>query len=228
MNGRNIWIMARKELSGINYEKTIIFAIVLQLFVAMFSSFLMVGLTSMYDPSSVSQYSRFRYSIAYTGADSTLLDRLEASEDFVVYGMDLSPALESLKERKIAAVIYVPATPPDSPDPVQITLYTLQNDLQATVVGVKLKEVFLGFEDDLRAARAARITTEPIEVAFPPAARAEGFYEFVFGLLIPLLVFMPAIISASLVIDLITEEYQHETLETLVSTPITFAEMVWG
>ena len=93
---------------------------------------------------------------------------------------------------------------------------------------MKLKDVFLGFESDLRTARASRITGQPIEVKFPPAARTEGFYEFVFGLLIPLLVFMPAIISASLIIDLITEEYQHETLETLVSTPITFTEMVWG
>jgi ABC-type Na+ efflux pump permease subunit len=229
MNGRNVWIVAKKDLAGINYEKTILFAILLQLFVAMFSSFLMVGLISLYDPSSVSQYSRFRYSIAYTGANSTLLDRLQVSDDFTVYSMeDLSTALESLKERKLAAVIFVPETPPDSKDPVQITLYTLQNDLQATVVGVKLKDVFLGFEEDLREAKASRITGRPIEVSFPPAARAEGFYEFVFGLLIPLLIFMPAIISASLIIDLITEEYQHETLETLVSTPVTFAEMVWG
>jgi hypothetical protein len=228
VKGRDIWIVAKKELSGINYEKTILFAILLQLFVAMFSSFLMVGLTSLYDPSSVSQYARFRYSIAYSGAGSTLLSRLRESEDFSVYDMELSPALASLKERKLAAVIFVPDTAPDARDPVQITLYTLQNDLQATVVGVKLKEVLLGFEGDLRAARADRITRQPVEVQFPPAARAEGFYEFVFGLLVPLLVFMPAIISASLVIDLITEEYQHETLETLVSTPVTFTEMVWG
>ena len=228
MNRRNVWIVTKKELSGINYEKTIVFAILLQLFVAMFSSFLMVGLTSLYDPSSVSQYSRFRYSVGYAGANSTLLDRLEASDDFTVYTMDLSPALESLKERKLAAVIFVPATPPDSTDPVQITLYTLQNDLQATVVGVKLKDVLVGFEGDLRQARASRITVQPIGLAFPQAANTEGFYEFVYGLLVPLLVFMPAIISASLIIDLITEEYQHETLETLVSTPITFAEMVWG
>ena len=228
MNGRNVWIVARKELRGINYEKTIVFAILLQLFVAMFSSFLMVGLTSMYDPSSVSQYARFRYSIAYAGNDSSLLDRLQDSDDFTVFEMDLSPALESLKERKLAAVIFVPATDPGGTDPVQVTLYTVQNDLQATVVGVKLKDVFLGFENDLRDARAQRITEQPVAVDFPPAARTQGFYEFVFGLLIPLLVFMPAIISASLIIDLITEEYQHETLETLVSTPITFAEMVWG
>ena len=228
MNGRNIWIMAKKELSGINYEKTIVFAILLQLFVALFSSFLMVGLTSLYDPSSVSQYSRFRYSIAYTGANSTLLDRLQASDDFTVYEMDLSPALESLKERKLAAVIFVPATPADSPDPVQVTLYTLQNDLQATVVDVKLKAVLLGFEADLRDARAARIAEQPVPLEFPPGMGPAGFSEFVYGLLIPLLVFMPAIISASLIIDLITEEYQHETLETLVSTPVSFTEMVWG
>jgi ABC-2 type transport system permease protein len=228
MNGRHVWIVARKELAGINYEKTILFAILLQLFVALFSSFLMVGLTSLYDPSSVSQYSRFRYSIAYAGADSTLLDRLEASEDFVVYEMDLSEALGALKERKLAAVLWVPDTPPDAPDPVQVTLYTLQNDIQATVVGVKLKEVLLGFEEDLRGARAARLTEEPVELEFPPAARPEGFYEFVYGLLIPLLMFMPAIISASLIIDLITEEYQHKTLETLVSTPVSFTEMIWG
>ena len=228
MNGRDVWIVARKELSGINYEKTILFAILLQLFVAMFSSFLMVGLTSLYDPSSVSQYSRFRYSIGYAGANSTLLDRLQASEDFTVYPMDLSTALEALRERKLAAVIFVPGTPPDARDPVQITLYTLQNDLQATVVSVKLKDVFLGFEEDLRDARASRITEQPIGLAFPPSAGTGGFYEFVYGLLVPLLVFMPAIISASLAIDLITEEYQHETLETLISTPITFTEMVWG
>ncbi|MDD1670118.1 MAG: ABC transporter permease [Methanomicrobiales archaeon] len=228
MKGRHVWLVARKELSGINYEKTILFAILLQLFVALFSSFLMVGLTSLYDPSSVSQYSRFRYSIAYSGADSTLLGRLEESEDFVVYEMDLSAALESLKERKLAAVLFVPDTPADSADPVQVTLYTLQNDLQATVVGVKLKEVLLAFEDDLRTAREARITAHPLELRFPPQAPAEGFYEFVYGLLIPLLVFMPAIISASLIIDLITEEYQHETLETLISTPVTYAEMTWG
>ena len=228
MNGRHVWIVARKELAGINYEKTILFAILLQLFVALFSSFLMVGLTSLYDPSSVSQYSRFRYSIAYTGADSTLLDRLEESEDFTVYRMDLSQALEALKERKLAAVLFVPATPPDAPDPVQVTLYTLQNDIQATVVGVKLKEVLLGFEADLRDARSARLTGVPVGVRFPTGTGAQGFYEFVYGLLIPLLMFMPAIISASLIIDLITEEYQHGTLETLVSTPVSFTEMVWG
>ena len=51
------------------------------------------------------------------------------------------PHFESLKERKLAAVVYVPDTKPDADEPVKITLYTIQNDLQAAVVDVKLKDV---------------------------------------------------------------------------------------
>jgi len=142
--------------------------------------------------------------------------------------MDLSTAVAALKERKLAAVIFVPDTLPDSTDPVKITLYTLQNDLQAAIVDVKLKDIFLKYEQDLREIRADRLKEELIGIQIPKTGGGGDFYEFVYGLLIPLLVFMPAIIASALVIDMITEEYQHETLETLVSTPITFTEIVWG
>jgi ABC-type Na+ efflux pump permease subunit len=218
----------RKEFRGLFNERTILLAVLLQLFIAMFSSFLMVGLTSMYDPSSLSKYSRFRYSVGYCGNDSGLRDYLDRSPDFTVYGMELSPAVAALKERKLAAVIYVPDTAPDADDPVKITLYSLQNDLQSAIVNVKLKDIFLKYEKDLRGVRVARLSEQPIPLRIPAARGGGDFYEFVYGLLIPLLLFMPAIIASALVIDLITEEYQHETLETLISTPVTFAEVVWG
>jgi ABC-type Na+ efflux pump permease subunit len=228
VNARHLSIIVRKEFSGLLNERTILLAILLQLFIALFSSFLMVGLTSMYDPSSLSRYSRFRYGIAYCGNDSALRDYLDRSRDFMVYDMELSPAVAALKERKLAAVIYVPDTAPDAAGPVKITLYTLQNDLQSAIVNVKLKDILLHYERDLREIRAARLTEYPIPLELPAARSGGDFYEFVYGLLIPLLVFMPAIIASALVIDLITEEYQHETLETLISTPVTFAEVVWG
>lgn len=228
MKARHLSIIMRKEFRGLFNERTILLAVLLQLFIAMFSSFLMVGLTSMYDPSSLSKYSRFRYSVGYCGNDSGLRDYLEKSPDFKVYGMELSPAVAALKERKLAAVIYVPDTAPDADDPVKITLYSLQNDLQSAIVNVKLKDIFLKYEKDLRGVRAARLNEQPIPLQIPAARSGGDFYEFVYGLLIPLLLFMPAIIASALVIDLITEEYQHETLETLISTPVTFAEVVWG
>jgi ABC-2 type transport system permease protein len=228
MNARHVGIIARKEFVGLNHEKTILLAILLQLFVAMFSSFLMVGLTSMYDPSSLSTTTRVRYGIAIAGSNTTLDQKLAERPDFTVYRMDLSTGLAALKERKLAAVIYVPATPPDATEPVQVTLYTLQNDIQTAVVQVKLKEVLLEYEEELRVVRNSRISTTPRDVQFPATRQGEGFYEFVYGLLVPLLVFMPAIIASSLIIDMITEEYQHNTLETLVATPVSFVEVVWG
>jgi ABC-2 type transport system permease protein len=228
MKARHLSIIAKKEFRGLFNERTILLAVLLQLFIAMFSSFLMVGLTSMYDPSSLSKYSRYKYNIAYAGNDSAVLDYLETSPDFRVYPMDLSTGVAALKERKLSAVIYVPDTSPSADEPVKITLYTLTNDLQSAIVDVKLKDVFLKYEKDLRQIRVDRLSEQPIPVQIPKTSGGGDFYEFVYGLLIPLLVFMPAIIASALVIDLITEEYQHETLETLISTPVTFTEMVWG
>ncbi|KQC04825.1 MAG: sodium ABC transporter permease [Methanoculleus sp. SDB] len=228
MNARHAGIIAKKELKGLYSEKTIILAILLQLFIAMFSTFLMVGLASMYDPDSVGRLSTIRYPIAYTGEDSLLVDYLTARDDLIVYEMDLDTAVTALGERKLSAVVWAPETAPDADDPIKITLYTIQNDIQSTVINVKLKEVFLAYESDLREIRAFRLDVQPFPLDFPPSEPGSNFYEFVYGLLIPLLVFMPAIISSALIIDLITEEYQHDTLETLMSTPVTFTEMIWG
>ena len=227
MKGRHLSIIAKKEFRGLFNEKTILLAVLLQLFIALFSSFLMVGLTSMYDPSSLSKYSHYRYNVAYAGNESELLASLQASPDFRVYQMDLSTAVAALGQRKLAAVIYVPDTLPDAVDPIKITLYTVQNDLQSAIVDVKLKDIFLKYEQNLRQIRGGRLDVQPLPFQIP-ASTGGDFFEFVYGLLIPLLVFMPAIIASALVIDLITEEYQHETLETLISTPITFPEMIWG
>ena len=228
MKAKHLSIIAKKEFKGLFNERTILLAVLLQLFIALFSSFLMVGLTSMYDPSSLSKYSRFKYNIAYAGNDSAIYSYLTDSKDFRVYKMDLSTGVAALEQRRLSAVIYVPDTAPDSSDPVKVTMYTLQNDLQSAIVEVKLKDIFLKYERDLREIRAGRLSEQPIPLAIPPSQGGGDFYEFVYGLLIPLLVFMPAIIASALVIDLITEEYQHDTLETLISTPVTFAEMVWG
>ena len=51
-NSRRLTV-ARRELAALRTEKTIVLAVLIQLFIAAFSSFLVVGLTSLYDPSAV-------------------------------------------------------------------------------------------------------------------------------------------------------------------------------
>ena len=109
-----------------------------------------------------------------------------------------------------------------------VTLYTLQNDIQSAIVQVKVRDILLAYEARLRSVREYRLAEKPLPISIPPARGSGTFFEFVYGLLIPLLLFMPAIISSALVIDFITEEFQQETLETLLSTPVTLREVVTG
>ena len=46
-------VIARRDVRSLSREKTIVLALLIQLFVAGFSSFLVVGLTSLYDPGAV-------------------------------------------------------------------------------------------------------------------------------------------------------------------------------
>ncbi|TAJ43452.1 ABC transporter permease [Methanofollis fontis] len=226
MNARHILTIARKELRGIRNERTIVLAILLQVFIAMFSSFLVVGLTTLYDPSSLGGLAG-GYAVGYAGADSPL-DGLLEEKGFSVHHMDLSDAVASLSERKLAAAVWVPDTPPDAAEPVKITLYTVKNDISASVTGTRIREALETYEGMLRDTRSDRLDVLPIEVAIPSGSGGQGFFIFIYGLLVPLLLFMPAIISASLIIDFITEEYSARTLETLLSTPLTFSEILWG
>lgn len=228
VNTRLIGIIARKELRGLSSEKTIILAILLQLFIAMFSSFLMVGLSAMYDPSVYGRSTGVQYGVGFVGNDSILYNLFVSDPSFIPHQMDPGLALGALKERKLAAVIWPSETLPDAEDPVTITLYTIQNDIQSTVIEVKIKDILLEYEEILRDIRSDRLDMRPIKVTPTRPVGTTSFYEFIYGLLIPLLLFMPAIISAGLVIDLITEEYQRQTLDILRSTPATLQEVVFG
>lgn len=227
MNRRHVALIAKKELRGLSQERTILLAILLQVFIAVFSSFLMVGLASLYDPSAISRTVTVEYAIGYAGNESPLLDRLEAAQGLAVYRMNLSVAVQALRERRLSAVIHVPDTSPGGTEPVKLTLYTLQNDITASVLNVRLKGVFEAYEAELRELRAERLENRPLPLRVP-APRGGEFFEFVYGLLVPLLVLMPAIIASALIIDLVTEEYQQRTLETLLATPVTFTEALWG
>lgn len=228
MKPKRVALVAKKDLSGLAQERTILLAVALQLFIALFSSFLMIGLASLYDPSSLSRFGGFQYPVGYAGADSPLAQSLNTSRDFRMYQVDLSTGVAALKERKLAAVIYVSPVEADAEGPVTITLYTLQNDIQSAIVQVKIRDLLLVYESQLRTVRESRLDEKPVPISIPRVRGSGTFFEFIYGLLIPLLLFMPAIISAALVIDFITEEYQQETLETLLSTPVTFQEIIGG
>lgn len=227
MNARHVRVIALQELRGLGREKTIVSAILLQLFIALFSSFLMVGLVAMYDPAALGPAST-EFNIGVSGAGDDLEDLMDAGPGLRPRSMPLGDAMAALREGRLSAVVYVPDTPPDAEEPILVTIWLVENDIRSSLVAASLKEVLGSFEQEIREVRADRLEHRAIPLEFPPMPSGGGYYEFLYGLLIPLLLFLPAIISGALVIDSITEEFQHRTLETLLSTPVSFPDVLRG
>lgn len=227
MNRRAVRIIAKKEMSGLVSEKTILLAVLLQVFIAVFSSFLIVGLAALYNPDSVSGLSGVSFRVGYSGPDTPLAAIIEEREDFELFRTDETGALSALAAREAAAVVSVPDTAPEDEKPVMVTVYLIEDDLLNILVGPKLKSALLAYEEELRSDRAYRLEERPISLVLPEPEGA-GMFEFVYGLLIPLLLFLPAVISSAMVIDLITEEHHQQTIEVLMAAPLTYTDVVFG
>ncbi|MDS0298761.1 ABC transporter permease [Halogeometricum sp. S1BR25-6] len=216
--------IARRELAVLGREKTIVLALVLQLFIAAFSSFLVVGLVSLYDPGEMGGY---EVDVAIAG-DAT--DELVRAADEVT-GVDphvypdaaaATDAFERPAETGIDAVligerrdgrVYVSATVPDG-------------NVQTTVVVVQLRDVLRTLETAERTERAAWLSSLPVDL--PPETPSSPYYGFTYTVLVPLLLFLPVFISGSLTVDSLAEERERGTLELLRVAPVSLREIVDG
>jgi ABC-type Na+ efflux pump permease subunit len=213
--------IARRELAGLRAEKTIVLALAIQLFIAAFSSFLVVGLVSMYDPGELGGA---EVDVAVTGE---AVDRMEAAAAEVpgvrtrTYE-DAGTAHDAFDARVVDAVletdrregrIHVDATVPDS-------------DVRTTVVVVQLREVLRTLEASERDRRVDDLESRPLDV--PDRTGSSPYYGFTYTVLVPLLVFLPVFISGSLAVDSVTEEIDRGTMELLRVAPVTIAEILDG
>ncbi|SDY08207.1 ABC transporter permease [Halobellus clavatus] len=216
--------IARRELGSLRKEKTIVLALVLQLFIAAFSSFLVVGLVSLYDPGQVQGT---EVDIAVTGDASEDLIRaasevrgvdaqyyrseetaLRAFHEYRGTGIDAVLVAETRDER-----VFVRAVAPDG-------------NVQTTVVVVQLREVLRSFEDLKRTQRAAYLDSLPLEL--PPETSSSPYFGFTYTVLLPLLLFLPVFISGSISVDALTEEIDRGTLELLRVAPVSMTDVVDG
>ena len=216
--------IARRELGSLRKEKTIVLALALQLFIAAFSSFLVVGLVSLYDPGQVGGA---EVDVAVTGDAAE--DLIRASEE--VRGVDAQfyrseeTAMRAFQEYRATGIdavivaeirderVFVRAVAPDS-------------NVQTTVVVVQLRDVLRSFERAERTDRAAFLTSTPLEL--PSETDSSPYFGFTYTILLPLLLVLPVFISGSITVDSVTEEIDRGTLELLRVAPVTLHDVVDG
>jgi len=214
--------IARRELTSLSREKTIVLALLIQLFVAAFSSFLVVGLTSLYDPGSVSGGG---VDVGVTGDDVRDLEAAAASVDGVtaLTFPDNATAAEAFQNGQVDAVL---VTDRGADSRISVTATAPDNSLRTTLIVVQLRDVLEAYERAERQDRADDIDARI--VAPPPEVPASPYFGFTYTVLLPLLMFLPPFISGSVAVDAVTEEIERGTLELLRVAPITLTDIVDG
>ena len=224
--------IAKKELRELMHEKTFILSVLIQLFIASFSTFLVIGLTSFYDPTAMGDMEIQGTKIAVVGTEDNELYRLlqESKLNTVLYN-DFSYAYTDFYERRVDAIILAPSGPPEGEDILNVEVYLPKSEIKATLISMQLKEPLENFEQqvrDIRTSRLAGYSPIDINIIERGIGTSSTYFEFIYVALLPLLVFTPAFISGGLVIDFITEEYERKTMELLLASPASLLDIVSG
>jgi ABC-2 type transport system permease protein len=211
-------VMVRKELRSVAHERTILIAIVIQLFIASFSSALLVGLLSLYDPESIGVYARVRLGVGFVGSPSSPLIPLLRDQ-----GIRVTPfanpqdAETAFQQRRVEAIV---VSPEDTGGPVEMQLYLPRADAQASLILMVLQDPLKRYENVLRGQRGITVRYTDLQ-GLPPTT-----FEFLYSIILPVLMFFPAFVAGSMVVDSLSEEMENNTLETLLSAPVSLNTVV--
>jgi len=232
-----IHVIALREIRGMLKEKSFLFILLLETLLVSSSGLLSVGYVIMTSPESSSMLSQLS-SLIYVGVVSGTPEPLaqvldEGRVNYKVYP-DIGEAESDMKNGLLDAVLMgdISFSGNQTLDarPALINVYMPSNSPKAPLTKLALKKVFVRLEDKLREKKilllAPGLDYTPYKIInYKPAANQIEIY-FIFTL--PLLLFLPAIISGSLVIDSITQDLESRRILNLVLTPLTDSQIVFG
>ncbi|ELY38580.1 ABC transporter permease [Natronorubrum tibetense] len=216
------WAVARRELGSLRSEKTIVLALAIQLVIAGFSSFLVVGLVSLYDPGSAEGYGA---EIVIVGEDADDVQQLRALADErdglepSVAG-DRDEAIQAFDDGQFEAILEVTR---DAENRLVVGVTAADDGLETTLLVVQLQDLLEALEHEERVANVDALDAPPLSV--PAETEASPYVEFTYTVLVPLLLFLPVFISGSIVVDSLIEERSRGTLELLRVSPLSLVDV---
>jgi len=212
------FVMVKRELRSLTREKTIVLAIIIQLFLASFSSVIVVGLMSFYDPDSIGQNTRIPVNVGIVGDTGSpltgfLRDRNLRVETFT----DAAKAEQAFYSGRVDTVMLMPE---NETGVVDMKLILPELDSKATVILMVLKGPLEKYEAYLREMNGVEVNYTNL------GGKSPTTYEFLYSLIVPILMLFPALLAGSIVIDTVSEEIENKTLDTLRSAPVSLNEVI--
>lgn len=200
-------------------------ALLIQLFVAGFSSFLVVGLTALYDPGAV-QGEPIVVGVTGETQDKLVAAATDNENIRTERYDDEQRALAAFDDGTVDAVVTGRTAEGEQGARIEVSAVAPAEDLRTTLIVVSVREYLSDLETAERTDRLQYLDFEPIDT--PEEGDSAQFFSFTYTILIPLLLFLPAFISGSLAVDSVTEELERGTLELLRVSPVSLTDIVDG
>lgn len=213
--------IARRDVSSLSREKTIVLALLIQLFVAAFSSFLVVGLTSLYSPGSVSAG---EVVVGVSGEHQDALVEAADEQDgirAITYRSESDARIAYTEGRLHAALLAR-----DSDGRISVEVLAPDESIQTTLIVTEVRDLLETVERNERVDRDAHLERSTLPV--PGNVDASPYFGFTYTVLIPLLLFLPPFISGSIAVDSLTEEIERGTLDLLRVAPVSLVDIADG
>ncbi|MBD3389121.1 MAG: ABC transporter permease subunit [Candidatus Altiarchaeales archaeon] len=224
-------VIARKEIRSMIRERSFALIILLELLLVSSSGLLSVGYVILTSPESSTMLSKAS-SLVYVGVVTDTRLQFESVLDegriHHTFYNDFALAEKDFKEGLIDAVFVGDIG--TSEDPSVLKLYMPSNSPKTPLIKLSLKRVLVRLEDKLRDHKVG-LYAPGLEFAsyelmnYRPQAR---YVEIYFIFTIPLLLFLPCIVSGSLAIDSLTQDFESKRMLNLVSAPLSSAHIVFG
>lgn len=209
--------MVIRELKSVRKEKTILLAILIQLFIASCSSILIIGLMAFYDPDSIGTNTNVNIRVGVISEDDGLFSSFLHRRNLRAIEFDnASKAEAAFAAGTIDSIVYIPKS---TSGVINIKLVLPDMDARATIVLMVLKSPLKNYENFLREQQGVHVRYNDM------GGKPNTTYEFLYTIIIPVLMFFPAFIAGSMVVDSISEEIENKTLATLLSAPVSLTRV---
>lgn len=209
--------IAKKVFKDLMREKTIVFAIFLQLFIILTSSIIITNANALFNPEQVIQEP---IHIGITG-DSYLRQKVatyfETSKLIASVYPEEEVTLSKFEEGVIDAVIIVNR----SKDyyPIYLSVIIPKGDIKSSVITSEVKEALQVFENELRDDNLAEISAirlDKLKIKNKSNSITTQVFEALYSILIPFLLLLPGVLLGGLIIDILVEEMETKTLNLLM------------
>ncbi len=224
-------MIAAREMRAMIREKSFALIILLELLLVSSSGLLSVGYVMLTSPESsgmLSQLSSLVYVGVVTGTRMPYSQVLEESRVHYTFYNDLTVARQDFNDGIIDAIL-VGDIHSDEP-PSVVSLYIPSNSPKSPLTKLSVKKALIRLEESLRE-RKIELYAPGLEFAsyeildFKPQAR---YLEIYFIFTLPLLLFLPCVVSGSLAIDSLTQDLESKRILNLVAAPLSSSGIVFG